>query len=155
MGVPAADDAVIGQKIARLRGGMSQAQLAELMRDQFGWRWSQATVWAIEKGERPLRFAEAQDLVNVLGAALDYPLDLLDLTAEPSTTGLLLALAMIGHADTRLHLALREYGEAAKDLSAAAEAAPLTDQDRKTVDWWARYSAEVDALARRLTELRR
>lgn len=31
-----------------------------------GWKWSQATVWSIEKGERPLRVAEAQDLIEIL-----------------------------------------------------------------------------------------
>lgn len=31
-----------------------------------GWKWSQATVWAVEKGERPLRLAEAEDLVSIL-----------------------------------------------------------------------------------------
>ncbi len=43
---------------------MSQKELAERMRD-LGWKWSQSTVWSIEKGERPLRLAEAQDLLPI------------------------------------------------------------------------------------------
>ena len=31
-----------------------------------GWKWSQATVWAVEKGDRPLRLAEANDLGAIL-----------------------------------------------------------------------------------------
>lgn len=31
-----------------------------------GWKWSQATVWAVEKGDRPLRLAEANDLAAIL-----------------------------------------------------------------------------------------
>ncbi|ROP65657.1 hypothetical protein EDF55_0095 [Curtobacterium sp. ZW137] len=31
-----------------------------------GFRWSQATVWSIEKGERPLRLSEAQAAAEVL-----------------------------------------------------------------------------------------
>lgn len=44
---------------------MSQQALADLMRAR-GWKWSQATVWAVEKGERPLRLAEATDLAELL-----------------------------------------------------------------------------------------
>lgn len=33
---------------------------------QRGHRWSQATVWAVEKGERQLRLTEAEDLGEIL-----------------------------------------------------------------------------------------
>ncbi|KJL46235.1 hypothetical protein RS84_02862 [Microbacterium hydrocarbonoxydans] len=49
---------------------MSQKDLASAMRDR-GWKWSQATVWSIEKGERPLRLAEAVDVAWVLDERLD------------------------------------------------------------------------------------
>ncbi len=45
---------------------MSQAALAAAMKER-GWKWSQPTVAAIEKGERSLKLAEAVDLLDVLG----------------------------------------------------------------------------------------
>jgi transcriptional regulator with XRE-family HTH domain len=59
-------DALIGRNVARLRGGRTQKELAEAMRER-GHKWSQATVWSVEQGERPLRLTEADDLVQVLG----------------------------------------------------------------------------------------
>ncbi len=35
-----------------------------------GWKWSQATMWSVERGERPLRLTEAKDLVAILGCQL-------------------------------------------------------------------------------------
>lgn len=35
-----------------------------------GHKWSQATVWSVEKGDRPLRYLEAVDLAEVLGAEI-------------------------------------------------------------------------------------
>lgn len=37
---------------------MSQVELADAMRGH-GFKWSQATVWSTETGERPLRLSEA------------------------------------------------------------------------------------------------
>jgi hypothetical protein len=59
-------DRQIGRTMAILRGDKTQQAVADEMR-QRGWRWSQATVWSVEKGERPLRLAEAEDLATVLG----------------------------------------------------------------------------------------
>jgi len=61
------EDAEIGRALVRLRGSRSQQFLADRMRER-GWRWSQATVWSVEKGDRPLRLAEAVDVAEVLGA---------------------------------------------------------------------------------------
>jgi len=36
-----------------------------------GFKWSQATVWSIEKGERPLRLGEALAVTEILGRPLD------------------------------------------------------------------------------------
>lgn len=60
------DDVRIGKNVRRLREarGLSQAALAERMR-QAGWKWSQPTVAAIEKGERSLKFAEAMNLFSL------------------------------------------------------------------------------------------
>lgn len=40
-----------------------------------GHKWSQATVWSIEKGDRPLRLAEAMDLANLLRITMSQLLD--------------------------------------------------------------------------------
>src|SRR5688572_30629402 len=58
-------DETIGANIQRFRGSISQKEMAARMRDA-GWKWSQATVWSVEKGERPLRLAEAVDLGDIL-----------------------------------------------------------------------------------------
>lgn len=62
-------DKQIGETLKTLRGETSQEALADSMRER-GWKWSQATVWSVEKGERPLRLAEAEDLASVLGTHL-------------------------------------------------------------------------------------
>lgn len=62
-------DAEIGKNIARIRGARSQADVAAAMRTR-GFKWSQTTMWKVESGERPLRFAEASELAEVLGIGL-------------------------------------------------------------------------------------
>jgi len=59
-------DRHIGQTMSILRGDKTQQAVADEMRRR-GWRWSQATVWSVEKGDRALRLAEAEDLAEVLG----------------------------------------------------------------------------------------
>lgn len=58
-------DEQIGKNVARFRGDLSQVDLAKAMRAQ-GFKWSQATVWAVEKGERPMRLTEAEALSGIL-----------------------------------------------------------------------------------------
>ena len=60
------DDDLIGHNLTVLRGSMSQKELADRMR-KLGFKWSQATVWSIEKGERPLRLTESEALGSVFG----------------------------------------------------------------------------------------
>jgi hypothetical protein len=69
-------DRRIGEAVIALRAARTQQAVADDMRER-GWKWSQATVWSVEKGERPLRLAEAGDLAEVLGAdsASDLLLD--------------------------------------------------------------------------------
>lgn len=75
-------DEQIGQRLAILRGSESQSGLAVRMRDR-GFKWSQATVWSIEKGERPLRFSEAVELSALLGYQLEQLIgDELDLQMQ-------------------------------------------------------------------------
>lgn len=62
-------DSAIGANVMRLRGEMSQQAVADAMRER-GHKWSQATVWSVEKGDRPLRFTEAEDLASVFRVML-------------------------------------------------------------------------------------
>lgn len=56
-------DAEVGANMLRLRerAGLTQKELGDQMRT-LGHKWSQATVWSVEKGERPLRLTEAASL---------------------------------------------------------------------------------------------
>lgn len=56
---------MIGRNVTRLRGQKTQLDVAGAMRSA-GYKWSQATVWSVEKGERPLKLAEAEDLAKIL-----------------------------------------------------------------------------------------
>jgi hypothetical protein len=60
----------MGETVARLRGERTQQAVADAMRRR-DFRWSQATVWAVESGERPLRASEAEALARVLDVPLD------------------------------------------------------------------------------------
>lgn len=66
----ASRDEQIGQNVIRLRGNRSQQWVADRMREK-GWKWAQATAWNVEKGERPLRLAEAEDLAAILEVSLE------------------------------------------------------------------------------------
>lgn len=60
----------IGGRVRAMReaSAMSQADLSAAMR-QRGVRWAQATVWAVEAGERPLRLSETTLLAEIFGCA--------------------------------------------------------------------------------------
>ena len=63
-----AGDKYAGQTIQALRQEreLTQEDLANRMRFK-GYKWSKATVGAIETGERPLRLTEAKDVLDCLG----------------------------------------------------------------------------------------
>lgn len=63
-------DVEVGRNLATSRGSMSQQALADEMNAR-GWgKWSQATVWAVEKGRRPLKVTEAEELADILCLSL-------------------------------------------------------------------------------------
>lgn len=64
--VGSTEDALFGERLARLRGDKSQKALADDMRDR-GWKWSQMTVYLTESGKRSLKLREAPDLAEILG----------------------------------------------------------------------------------------
>ena len=70
-------DINVGKNLTRYRGSHSQQAIADAMRER-GWKWSQATMWSIEKGDRPVRLVEAADLAVVLQISIE------DLLARPS-----------------------------------------------------------------------
>lgn len=67
-------DVAIGKAVEIARDPWSQKELADQMR-ALGHKWSQATVWSVEKGDRPLRLSEAMDLANLLRITLSQLLD--------------------------------------------------------------------------------
>lgn len=64
-------DQAIGENVRRLRAARSQQSIADEMREMGHEKWSQATVWAVEKGSRPLRLVEATDLAFVLEVPME------------------------------------------------------------------------------------
>lgn len=69
------DSVSIGDAVRRARedAGLSQKQLAQLMREA-DYKWSQATVWSIESGSRDLRWSEGVTLRTAIGFS-SGPLD--------------------------------------------------------------------------------
>lgn len=103
------DDAQIGRNVARLRGGMRQKDLAAVMRGR-GWKWQQATVGAIEKGERPLRVTEMVDLAAFFGRPVSNLI-------EPDARSVALARShAVREAHTRMLEAMNDYDEARSQL---------------------------------------
>jgi transcriptional regulator with XRE-family HTH domain len=66
------DDQQFGENVQRLRkvAGLSQAELAAAMTDE-GFPMQQQTVLKLEKGQRPMRLAEAVALARILKAKVE------------------------------------------------------------------------------------
>jgi transcriptional regulator with XRE-family HTH domain len=65
-------DKRVGSNVRRLReaAGITQVELAQAMTER-GWQWHQSTVARVESGRQSVRFAEAEDLVQILGTTLE------------------------------------------------------------------------------------
>lgn len=110
-------DEQVGRNLARLRGDMSQKDLALLMRER-GFKWSQATVWSVEKGERPLRLVESEAIANCFGVHTGH------LTGqEPQTYAMSLARAA-RQADGELRKAITDYDDVRFQLAIALDRVP-------------------------------
>jgi transcriptional regulator with XRE-family HTH domain len=110
-------DEQIGKNLARLRGEMSQKDLASAMKAK-GWKWSQSTVWNIERGERPLRLAEAEDLslvLQVYGAS--------EFTRADEHARAMSWLHEVNARSEALREAIREHYQAQFQLAVAADEA--------------------------------
>ncbi|NKY08980.1 helix-turn-helix domain-containing protein [Cellulomonas hominis] len=115
-------DEQIGRNVAALRGQRSQQAIADAMRER-GWKWSQATVWSVEKGDRPLRLAEAVELAEVLKVPVTQ------LTKEPD--------------EVRMSVLVDEMYAAAE--STAGRFATATEYLHHAVEELARTLAEAKA----------
>lgn len=102
-------DGRIGETLRVLRGDVSQAELAEKMVERGFPKWSQSTVWTIEKGTRPLRLSEAKVLTEILGCSLNALLD------APEVQKVEKALWTLYGAATTLGTAVIEYQQARED----------------------------------------
>lgn len=115
----------IGATASLLRGAMPQQAVADAMRDK-GHKWTQSTVWAVEKGERRLLLSEAADLTAVLGVPLEM------LLRRPEEAGLQRDIADECH---NIGVLFDEAVWAMYDLSAAQTALQrlLDEAERKGV----------------------
>jgi transcriptional regulator with XRE-family HTH domain len=132
-------DALIGKNLARLRGDLSQADLAKAMKEH-GFKWSQATVWAIEKGDRPLRLAEAQHLAEILklrrieGASV--------FLQSEATASLREAIDPVIKAHSAMEDAIKAYLEAQDHLAETADilSEKLSGEPGESILWMAVHS---------------
>lgn len=116
----------IGANVKSLRGEMSQDELAKRMRE-YGYKWSKATVWAIEKGERPLKLTEAKDLLSSLG--LDWRTQIPDLLLDNGVVNLYTRYSVVSKMRDRLTDSFVQLSSAYLDLLLAA--AQASDEDRR------------------------
>ena len=107
-------DAEIGANLLVRRGDLSQKDLAAAMKAK-GWKWSQATVWSIEKGERPLRLAEAEDVAAILGTSV------MGLARAPLVAKVDQAAKQLGRAGYDVRQALLAYKQAQLSLALTAD----------------------------------
>ena len=124
----AVSDEQIGKNLARLRGDMTQKELAAAMKAR-GCRWSQTTVWSVENGERPLRLAEAEDLRDILpsGWSLTW--------RDPDAAAVERSRRMY-NLDKELRAVVRAYLEEQVQLRFAVEAEGVSPRVREMVSDW-------------------
>jgi hypothetical protein len=121
---------------------MSQAALAAAMRAA-GFKWSQPTVAAVEKGERGLKLAEAERLIEVLGLE-----QLEDLVERPADAVLSAALGRMESASHDLELAALEYWDAQFSLANVLDELKARghDVDEEHMGRWIDADPRVDVI---------
>lgn len=122
-------DEQIGFNVKSLRGEISQEELAKRMRE-CGYKWSKATVWAIEKGERPLKLTEARDLLSSLG--LDWRTQMPDLLLENGIVDLYGKYDNVQKKLDRTRALFTQLASAYLDLLLAA--AQSSEEDRRLAE---------------------
>lgn len=114
-------DKRVGENLLRLRGDMTQKELADKMRSR-GHKWSQATVWSVEKGERALKYSEVDDLLSVLGEDI-FSFHWSPLLASEKGTNLRHAMNNLAERQKELKDVMQRYNEALTELVIAADLA--------------------------------
>jgi len=130
-------DEAIGQNLTRFRGERTQQDIADAMRS-LGYKWSQATVWAVEKGERPMRLTEAIDVAGILGV------DVSDMVSTRAEGMFRVALRKMMDAYENLGKVVSDYEDAQLLLAMTADAASISEnQAVETRDWLNLTAARV------------
>lgn len=150
-------DDQVGRNLIRLRGEMSQKDLAAEMKRR-GFKWSQATVWSVEKGERPLRFTEVEALTDVFGRPASHLLALGDFEAEIDQMA-----RRLSEKDLELQRVLAEYDDLRLNLALKCDEAPESAGGHAASEWIPRtvedavkaYRADQQAEGARYDELLR
>lgn len=124
----------------RERGGVSQDELAQRMSER-GFGFTQATIWKIERGQRPVKISEAVALGESLGM-----ISWTHLTEEPALTR---HLADLQDANRRAHEAYNEtkaaaarYLEAQVNVVLAVREAQDVGLDTERWNGWVNIPAE-------------
>lgn len=115
---------------------MSQADVARAMKER-GFKWSQATVWAVEKGDRPLRLSEAQHLAEILNLRR---IDGAAVFLQSEATGHLReAIDPVIKAHAAMEDAIKSYLEAQDQLAITADtlSEELPGEDGESYLWMA------------------
>ena len=124
-----AENERIGRQVSALRGSTPQTAIAEAMQERGHPKWSQSTVWSVEKGTRPLRLTEAHDLAAVLGVQITT------LLATPARARVHRDFKV---AEKHFEAIQREtvaYLSAVQDLEMALRAAEAAGEERGRVRW--------------------
>ncbi|PTL73821.1 hypothetical protein C1I63_13890 [Rathayibacter caricis DSM 15933] len=125
-------DEQIGSNLIKLRGSMTQRELAEKMK-QRGWKWTHVTVGSIERGERPLRLAEAEAVVDAIGHGFVH-----NLLASEADATVQVWMRKMWEANAAVEKAVRTYVETQLQLSMAAYSAqphPDSTTGEGILDW--------------------
>lgn len=96
------EDLTIGQNVKRLRGGVSQEELAKRMREK-GFDFTKMTVYNIERGRRQLRLSEARAMLDILGYNKQQDMNEL----------------FVDGVDSKVHEAIRDLKVAVSDAEAS------------------------------------
>lgn len=147
-------DRLIGSTVGRFRvqAGLSQQAVAEGMRARNSeHRWSQATVWGVEKGDRALKAMEIYDLSRVLGCGVLYLVNPSDATSRMRE--LILHHNAMGHVLADIEDSLESLARERSELAARVEQFHLDErQILRGTDGYERLEIEVrvseEAIAR-------
>lgn len=137
-------DTQIGQNLARLRGSMSQRDMADEMTRR-GWKWSHVTVGSVERGERPLRASEALGVANILNIPVE------ELVAAQDSVRLREGQRSVLFALTQLQEAVSRWDAARLDLAALADELGYRhdDVDAISVDGMGLVTVTAEEIVRR------